>query len=157
MNAKLKERGVGDLQVEERRFRPNILVKGKSLQTIFTRLSIFPSKDVSSAFAEDSWRHVRIGGEEDEDGGGFSGGALFRNVKLCKRCSFTTIDPERGERHPRGEPLKTLRSYRCTLDTEERRRHFGGAPMFGVNLAVDRVGTVRVGDTVYAGVEGNEG
>ncbi len=41
VNAKLRERGVGDLQVEERRFRPNILVKGKSLQTIFYKIEHF--------------------------------------------------------------------------------------------------------------------
>ncbi len=125
------------------------------------------SKGVSSAFAEDAWRHVHIGGtdanssqnrdEEDSPAeigatSSLTGGARFRNVKLCKRCTFTTIDPSTGARDRGGEPLKTLRGYRCTMDRVER-RHFGIAPVLGVYLAVQKVGEIRVGDTVYMGSE----
>ena len=50
----------------------------------------------------------------------------------------STIDPETGIKHPRQEPLETLRSY----------RRVGPKVMFGQNLIPRKHGTIRVGDTV---------
>ena len=61
---------------------------------------IFESVDTSTAFDEDSWGYLKIGE------------AIFRTIKLCTRCNFTTVDPDLGEKHKLGEPLKTLKSYR---------------------------------------------
>ncbi|HEX6834120.1 MAG TPA: MOSC N-terminal beta barrel domain-containing protein, partial [Rudaea sp.] len=60
------------------RFRPNLVVAG------------------TAPHAEDVWKRVRIGEVE------------FDVVKPCTRCVFTTVDFERGERDPSGEPLRTL-------------------------------------------------
>jgi len=94
--------------VTMQRFRPNIVVDG------------------CDAHAEDGWHRVRIGDVE------------FDVVKDCKRCVFTTVDPQRGERDADGEPLRTLLDY--------RRR--GNGATFGRNLLPRSRGVVRVGDPV---------
>jgi hypothetical protein len=91
-----------------RRFRPNLVVAG------------------AEPYEEDHWRRIRIGGVE------------FLNLDGCGRCEFTTIDPDTGERHPRGEPVATLESYR-KADT---------GIYFGMNLMPLTRGEVRVGDPV---------
>lgn len=91
------------------RFRPNVVVAG------------------CGPFDEDRWRWIRIGE------------ARFHGVKRCSRCVFTTIDPDTGEEHPRGEPLRTLSSYRRADD---------GGVVFGQNLIPRGEGTIRVGDVV---------
>ncbi len=79
------------------------------------------------AWTEDGWRRVRLGA------------AWFRMVKPCARCVLTTIDPDTGVRGR--EPLRIL----------ARRRRFGTALRFAVNLVPDTVGAVvRVGDEVEA-------
>lgn len=88
------------------RFRPNIYVEGPS------------------AFDEDSWADVRIGG------------SVLRVVKPCPRCAVTTVDPSTGERGH--EPLRTLAAYR---------KREGGV-MFGQNALHEGTGTLRVGDPV---------
>ena len=90
------------------RFRPSVVVAG------------------ASAFAEDAWHRVRIGGIE------------FDAVKRCTRCVFTTIDPQTQERDVHGEPLRTLTSY--------RRSDVGVT--FGMNLIPRGVGMLRLGDAV---------
>ncbi|HEY6893733.1 MAG TPA: MOSC domain-containing protein [Rhodanobacteraceae bacterium] len=90
------------------RFRPNFVVAN------------------TAPHAEDGWKRVRIGTVE------------FDLVKPCSRCVFTTVDFERGEIDPSGEPLKTLITYRRT----ER------GVTFGQNLIPRGTGTVRVGDEV---------
>ena len=72
----------------------------------------------------------------------------MRNVKLCTRCNFTTVDPKTGMKHSKGEPLKTLRSYRSTLDTEEK-KVYGTSPFFGVNLGVEAVGNISVNEKIF--------
>lgn len=62
-------------------FRPNIVIKGPA------------------AYAEDEYKYVKIGN-----------GAIFKKVKPCTRCVFTTIDPETGARDSSNEPLKTLKT-----------------------------------------------
>ncbi|GGO79627.1 hypothetical protein GCM10011348_14370 [Marinobacterium nitratireducens] len=87
-------------------FRPNLVISG------------------SDAFAEDSWRRIRIGSLELEP------------VKPCARCVLTTIDPVTAERHPRQEPLRTLTGYR--RDSE-------GQVNFGQNLVPLGEGVLEVG------------
>ena len=53
-----------------------------------------------------------------------------------------------GEKHTGGEPLKTLRSFRSSLDEVER-KEYGTSPFFGVNLGVETGGEISVGDTVW--------
>merc|ERR1719167_316126 len=117
LNRLLEKEGV-DLEVEERRFRPNIFIDGPF-----------------NAFAEDKWPWVKIGD------------VVFRHSQLCDRCDFTQVDPAVGDKHRGGEPLKTLRKYRCTKDPEEK-KVFGSSPFFGVNISVEEAGEVHVGDKV---------
>lgn len=91
--------------LEMLRFRPNLVIEG------------------SEAFAEDSFKRIRIGDVE------------FRVVKSCSRCILTTIDPATGERSTDREPLATLEGYRKQED---------GA-MFGQNLVNDGAGRLEVG------------
>jgi uncharacterized protein YcbX len=91
--------------LEMLRFRPNLVIEG------------------SDAYAEDSWKRIRIGDVE------------FRVVKSCSRCILTTIDPQTGERSDDREPLATLQKYRSEAD---------GA-MFGQNLVNDGNGRLEVG------------
>jgi uncharacterized protein YcbX len=90
------------------RFRPNLVVAG------------------TPPHAEDDWKRIRIGAVE------------FDVVKACTRCVFTTVDFERGERDPSGEPLRTLTTYRRTPD----------GVTFGQNLIPRERGTLRVGDAI---------
>jgi len=62
----------------------------------------------------------------------------FDVVKPCTRCVFTTVDIERGEFDPSGEPLRTLIGYR---------RGPKGVT-FGQNLIPRSFGRVCVGDAV---------
>jgi uncharacterized protein YcbX len=91
------------------RFRPNLVVDG-----------------VAAPHAEDGWKRVRIGAVE------------FDVVKPCTRCVFTTVDTDRGEFDPTGEPLATLKGYR---------RSDAGIT-FGMNLIARGAGTLRPGDAV---------
>ena len=97
--------------IETLRFRPNIVIRG------------------AEAFAEDSWREVRVGD------------VTFAVVSACARCVFTTLDPITGERDPAGEPLKTLSSFR-------RHPQKRSDVLFGANLTPLGNGVVRVGDPV---------
>lgn len=91
--------------LEMLRFRPNLVVQG------------------SAAFAEDSWKRIRIGTLE------------FEVAKGCSRCVLTTIDPQTGERSADREPLTTLKTYR------ER----DGEVYFGQNLLPRGIGELQVG------------
>lgn len=75
---------------------------------------------------EDTWEVFRIGG------------AVFRAVKPCSRCSVPTIDQATGQPSETQEPLRTLASYRSQP----------GGVMFGMNLIVEEEGDLEVGDTV---------
>lgn len=96
--------------VKMEQFRPNLVVTG------------------AQAWEEDSWKVVRIGE------------VVFDVVKPCSRCIFTTISPERGQKHPAGEPLATLQRFRTAQDN--------GDVDFGQNLIPRNSGVVRVGDEV---------
>ena len=93
--------------VEMHRFRPNLVI------------------GTDQAFIEDQWRRIRVGDVELE------------LVKGCSRCVFTTIDPDKGEKHPRQEPLRTLGTYR---------RKGGSGVFFGQNAVPRSLGTLHLGD-----------
>ncbi|MDN3203117.1 MOSC domain-containing protein [Algoriphagus sediminis] len=88
------------------RFRPNIVFSG------------------GSAFEEDSWSYVRIGGVK------------FKVVKPCARCVLTTVNQDTGQTGK--EPLKTLSTY----------RNFGNKVLFGQNALALESGKVSVGDQI---------
>jgi uncharacterized protein YcbX len=88
------------------RFRGNIVVAG------------------GQAWAEDSWRIIRIGT------------ATFRMPKPCDRCIVTTIDQDTATRPDKAEPLRTLATFR----RDQR------GVMFGQNLIPLTQGQITVGD-----------
>lgn len=94
--------------VDMLRFRPNLVVAG------------------TSTHAEDAWRSIRIGN------------ICFDLVKACVRCLLTTVDTERGEFDPAGEPLRTLLGYRRT----------DKGVTFGQNLIPRDSGSIHIGDNV---------
>jgi uncharacterized protein YcbX len=96
----------GHPPVPMNRFRPNVVVTG------------------APAWAEDSWRRIRIGS------------VTFRVVKPCGRCQVTTIDQTTAQRGR--QPLAML----------GRRRRFGQQLVFGQNMIPDAPGSIRVGDPV---------
>ncbi len=88
------------------RFRPNLVISG------------------CPAYAEDSWREIKIG---DID---------FRLPKPCSRCSVPTIDPATAEVGK--EPLTTL----------NRLRKWQNKVYFGQNALHGQCGTLTIGDKV---------
>ncbi|VEC76626.1 Flavodoxin reductases (ferredoxin-NADPH reductases) family 1 [Raoultella ornithinolytica] len=96
--------------VRMEQFRPNLVVTG------------------AAAWEEDTWKVIRIGD------------VVFDVAKPCSRCVLTTVSPERGQKHPSGEPLATLQQFRTALDN--------GDVDFGQNLIARNSGVVRVGDEV---------
>ena len=88
------------------RFRPNIVFTG------------------GLAFEEDKLAHFRIN-EID-----------FYGVKLCARCSITTIDQDNAVKSK--EPLRTLTTYRMK----------DNKVYFGQNLLYNGTGTLHVGDEI---------
>ncbi|MCL6269858.1 MOSC domain-containing protein [Sansalvadorimonas sp. 2012CJ34-2] len=95
-----------DIPVPMVRFRPNIVVSG------------------CEAFAEDSWKRIRIGNID------------FTVAKPCTRCVMTTINTDTLEKAK--EPLKTLSAY--------RRAEKG--VVFGQNLIHHGVGELSIGMSV---------
>ncbi|PSU25653.1 flavodoxin [Photobacterium phosphoreum] len=79
------------------------------------------------AFAEDSWKRIRIGEVE------------FEAVKPCARCILTTVDPLTGEFSPLKEPLKTMATFRADAM---------GEVFFGQNLVALNEGMIRAGDAI---------
>lgn len=91
--------------VEMTRFRPNLVVSG------------------ASAWAEDTWRRVRVGG------------TTFRAVKACDRCALTLVDPNTAAKSK--EPLFSL----------ARHRQWDHKTWFAINLIPDQPGgRLQVGD-----------
>jgi len=93
--------------------------------------------DLCAPYAEDNWMDIRVGEH-----------LQFRNFQPCNRCAMTTINPETGVKDVK-DPLKTLRSYRQTKDPFWR-KIIKDTPMLGLYLSIDRCGSIRVGDPVYA-------
>jgi len=85
------------------RFRPNIVIAG------------------SEAYAEDSWKKVRVGD------------VTFRIVKPCSRCVIPSINIDTAKRE--AEPTKTLAEYR------KRDNQI----FFGQNVIADVTGKINLG------------
>jgi uncharacterized protein YcbX len=94
------------------RFRPNLVIAG------------------CPAYAEDSWREIRIGSID------------FRLPKACSRCSVPTIDPETAQTGK--EPLTTL----------NRVRNWQNKVYFGQNALHDQCGVLSIGDIVQVKLTG---
>lgn len=77
------------------------------------------------AYEEEHWFEVQIGK------------ATFWGVKPCARCILTTIDQKSGEKTGK-EPLYTLSTYRKA----------GKRVLFGQNLLVSVLDTIKVGDEI---------
>ncbi|SFH19758.1 MOSC domain-containing protein [Modicisalibacter xianhensis] len=90
-------------------FRPNLVVTG------------------TQPYAEDGWKRIRIGEVE------------FLVDAPCSRCAMITVDPTTGQFQARGEPLRTLASYR---------RGAKGKVYFGQNLVALNEGRLDLGATV---------
>jgi uncharacterized protein YcbX len=115
---------------------PILLTSANSLADLNTRLAhpvpmtrFRPNLVIANApaWAEDSWRRIRIGA------------TVFRIAKPCDRCIMTTLDPLTATQPDGNEPLRTLASFR---------RDAGGGLMFGQNLVPEQCGELRVGDAV---------
>ncbi len=109
LNARLQAKGENPVPMN--RFRPNIVVKGVA------------------AYAEDTWKRIRIGGIEMDV------------VKPCARCVITKTNQIDSLRHQL-EPLKTLGEYRT-------QKHLGiegiQGVFFGQNLIHRGTGIIEVG------------
>lgn len=88
------------------RFRPNIVVAGEK------------------PYGEDGWKDFKIGTVD------------FYGTNACKRCVFTTINQETGEKGV--EPLKTLATY----------RREGSEVIFGLNAIASSDGIIKTGDHI---------
>lgn len=77
------------------------------------------------AFAEDGWTRLAVGE------------AIFRATGPCARCAVTTIDQANGNSLA-PEPLRTLATF----------RQVAKGVIFGVNLVVEQVGRIALGDPV---------
>lgn len=86
-------------------------------------------------FAEDHWhqKYLKIAD------------IRFRTLKDCGRCTQITIDPETGIKNGL-EPLSTLRRTRLPQDRDPRH---GNAPFFGIQMAPDCEGNIKLGDPVF--------
>lgn len=95
-----------DTPIEMLRFRPNLVISG------------------NHAFAEDSWKRLRIGDIE------------FAVAKSCSRCVIPTINRLSAKKEP--AVFKALKQHRS----------IGRDVYFGQNLLAMGTGTIAVGDRV---------
>lgn len=94
-------------------FRPNILIEN------------------APAYSEDKLNRFRLGC------------VSFKNVKLCTRCTLTTVIPEKGVKHAKLEPLRTLKKYRIYQDLKHL---YEEEPIFGINITTSTGGLLRIKD-----------
>lgn len=110
LNSRLAEAGEEEIDIE--RFRPNIVIRG------------------GEPWAEDSWKTVRVHGEQ---------GPLELDVVCrCLRCQVPNVDPDTAEKNPR-QPWNKLVSYR-RIDPGLRHK-----PSFGMLCVPKAAGSVSVG------------
>ena len=112
---------------------PFLLIGGASLEDLNARLEKPLSMDRfrpslifsgGEAYDEDHWKTFRINSID------------FHGVKLCDRCTVTTVDQDNGIKGK--EPLATLNKY--------RRINMG--VYFGQNVVHDEKGVVSTGDEI---------
>ena len=104
---------------------------GQELEMARFRPNIIVESSSSAPYQEDDWKSFKIAG------------IGFYILKKCGRCPMTQMDPNTGEKTG-PEPLSTLREFR--LETSDSR--YANSPIFGIQLAAEREGTIRVGDQV---------
>lgn len=110
LNSRLTEAGENEIDIE--RFRPNIVIRG------------------GEPWSEDSWKTVRVHGEQ---------GPLELDVVCrCLRCQVPNVDPDTAEKNPR-QPWNKLVSYR-RIDPGLRHK-----PSFGMLCVPKASGQVSVG------------
>lgn len=85
--------------------------------------------DDCEAFAEDTWKTIKIGN------------VVFESVKPCVRCILTTVNPDTGIMSSEGEPFKTLKKIRF-LKIDDKPK----GPTFGMNLIALNEGEIKRGD-----------
>nr|WP_170167375.1 MOSC domain-containing protein [Amphritea balenae] len=81
----------------------------------------------TQAYAEDSWKRIKIGEVE------------FEITKPCGRCILTTVNTETLQRDPDRQPLSVLKQYRKGSDGEAH---------FGQNLIAINTGIIGLNDKV---------
>lgn len=81
----------------------------------------------TEAFAEDSWKRIRIGEVE------------FEVIEPCMRCVLTTVNPKTAMRNEQNEPLKTMATFRANES---------GGVFFGQNLIAKNEGMILKNDKV---------
>ncbi|MEM9101090.1 MAG: MOSC N-terminal beta barrel domain-containing protein [Pseudomonadota bacterium] len=110
--ASLKEiNGQLTTSTDWRNYRPNLVIDGDTLKP----------------HVEDTWQRLQIGDQ-----------VIIRMTTPCARCLLTTVDPDKGERRPDQEPLKTLAKYRKQ----------GGKVNFGMNAVIERGGVINRHDAI---------
>lgn len=97
LNARLEKK------VSMRNFRPNFVVEDcpqpySEVALFFIKLVGFTLNKIISK-SKDSWEKFKIGE------------TVFVKIKHCTRCLLTTVDPNKGEKDPDQQPLKTLKEY----------------------------------------------
>ncbi|KAL6232900.1 hypothetical protein BDW75DRAFT_216477 [Aspergillus navahoensis] len=132
LNGRLKAQGHEEITIE--RFRPNIIIRGHR----------------GDAWAEDSWKSVRIGntsathvGSGDEKSAAGTGlkeeeGLTYDIVARCGRCQVPNVDPETAQKH-KTQPWDIMMSYRRVDEGLKYKPCFG---MLGVPRSE---GEIRVG------------
>ncbi|XP_041351136.1 mitochondrial amidoxime-reducing component 1-like [Gigantopelta aegis] len=79
----------------------------------------------------DEWSEIRFGET-----------TKLRCLYPTPRCTKVTVDQVTGVKNQSGEPLTTLRSFRCFPP-------YGQSPLLGVSAAIHTPGRINVGDPVY--------
>ena len=102
----------GPPQLSVRRFRPNIIFTGPE------------------AYAEDSWKRIKIGGSK-----------YYVSCRTV-RCLLPNVDPSTGERHP-SEPNRTLKSFR-RIDEGDSKNACIGMQM----VPAGQASQIKVGDVL---------
>lgn len=109
VQSQTSDQGLYEAALPMARFRPNIVI------------------DTDAAWAEDSWKRIKIGK------------AVFECVKPCSRCIMTTLDPLTGE--SKGDAsLRSLARLRRSGD--RRVKGF----LFGTNAIPLLSGEIKIGD-----------
>jgi len=116
LNCRLRAKKKSPLPMS--RFRPNIVLKG-----------------ISSAFEEDNWKAIQIGGPS---------GPILHIVKGCPRCKQSCTDQLTGKRGT--EPLETLRDFRALGKNQEDVYFAQNALMAQPMLS--SFATINVGDSI---------
>lgn len=110
LNRRLASHDTTTTPIAMERFRPNLVVTD------------------CDAFAEDTWKHIRIDNRK------------FKTAGPCERCIMTTLDPQSGDKTG-PEPLRTLATYRRASD--------GSGVWFGQNLVnLAKSGQIDVGSNI---------